>query len=32
MKNNENEFKVAFLVFFIIDLYVIKFVVEICFS
>jgi hypothetical protein len=31
MKNNENEFNIVFLVFFVIDLYDIR-VVEICFS
>ncbi len=32
MKNSENEFKVVLLVLFIIDLYAIRFVVEVCFS
>ncbi len=32
MKNNDDEFKVTFLFFFIIVLYAIIFITEVCFS
>ncbi len=32
MKNNDDEFKVTFLFFFIIVLYAIIFIAEVCFS